>query len=127
MMSNRAQTVAFFQDDLKKEIEKIADDMLFFQPGTDELSKLRVFKQALPIPQREVFETDMSETIEYADDSEEKSVFKLHNKGIFQFFVFPIQNSAFYRFMPAFSFFGVRGFAYLETGHIIIFYLRYGR
>ena len=76
MMINRAQTVVFFQDDFKKEIEKIADDMLFFQPGTDELSKLRVFKQALPIPQREAFETDMSETIEYADDSEEKSVFK---------------------------------------------------
>lgn len=76
MMVNRAQSIVFFQEELKKEIEEIIKDMLFQQPGTEELARVRVFKQALPIPQNKLVKADSTETIEYAEELEEDTVFQ---------------------------------------------------
>ena len=76
MEKSRTQSPIFCQQALKKELEEITKDMLFQQPQSEELARLHVFGQSLPVPSKKHTEEDMYETIEYVDGEEEAAVFQ---------------------------------------------------
>jgi len=73
----RALTPLFFQKALVEEIKKITSDMLFQNPGGEELIKLSVFAQSLPIPEKkqDVDAREDYQSIEYSVSDTEDAVF----------------------------------------------------
>lgn len=73
-----AKTPLFFQKALVEEIKRITKDMLFQNPEGEELLKLEVFAQSLPIPERKQMadNDDTYKTIDYVDVEPESAVCK---------------------------------------------------
>lgn len=69
MDKNRATTVYFLQKALQREIERLTEDLVFKQPGTDKPGKLRAFRQQLPIPERGLYDPGF-ESFEIGDEQD---------------------------------------------------------
>lgn len=72
-------TPLFCQTALVEEIRKLTEGMLFKNPGSEDLVKLQVFPQALPIPGRKEPKEGVADpeyTIDYGGGETEEAVFK---------------------------------------------------
>lgn len=77
MESTRARTPLFFQEALANEIKKITGDMLFHSPKGEEMVKLEVFEQSLPIPVLEsTKESGDFSNLEYQGSQIDEPIFK---------------------------------------------------
>jgi hypothetical protein len=72
------QTPLFCQKALVEEIKELTKDMLFKNPGGEDLIKLQVFSQSLPIPKRKETQTSGTggNSIDYDGGELEEAVFK---------------------------------------------------